>query len=76
MALAFSHVTLGQRVLFGTGQAAANLAAEVERLAARSVMVIAAAAERAVTAPVSRRPCCLKRLPSTCRSRTPSGPGR
>jgi alcohol dehydrogenase class IV len=36
-------------VLFGTGQAAANLAAEVERLAARSVMVIAAAAERAVT---------------------------
>lgn len=48
MVLAFHHVTLGQRVLFGTGQAAANLAAEVERLGARSIMVIAAASEQAV----------------------------
>jgi len=46
--LAFHHVTLGQRVLFGTGQAAANLAAEVERLGARSIMVIAGASEQTV----------------------------
>ncbi|MGW4211197.1 maleylacetate reductase [Lentzea sp. NPDC004789] len=37
------HVTLGQRVLFGTGEAAANLAAEVERLGARRVLLIGSA---------------------------------
>ena len=37
----FEHVTLGQRVRFGTGEAAANLAAEVERLGARRVLLIA-----------------------------------
>lgn len=41
MSLTFDHVTLGQRVLFGTGRAAANLAAEVARLGSRRVMVIA-----------------------------------
>jgi maleylacetate reductase len=41
MSLSFEHVTLGQRVLFGTGAAAANLAAEVARLGAERVMVIA-----------------------------------
>jgi maleylacetate reductase len=41
MSLSFNHVTLGQRVLFGTGAAAANLAAEVARLGAQRVMVIA-----------------------------------
>ena len=41
MALNFEHVTLGQRVRFGHGQAAQNLAAEVERLNAKNVMVIA-----------------------------------
>jgi maleylacetate reductase len=41
MNLTFDHVTLGQRVLFGTGAAAANLAAEVARLGAQRVMVIA-----------------------------------
>jgi maleylacetate reductase len=41
MSLIFDHVTLGQRVLFGTGAAAANLAAEVARLGADRVMVIA-----------------------------------
>jgi maleylacetate reductase len=41
MSLTFDHVTLGQRVLFGTGGAAVNLAAEVVRLGARRVMVIA-----------------------------------
>jgi maleylacetate reductase len=39
--LTFDHETLGQRVLFGTGAAAANLAAEVSRLGAQRVMVIA-----------------------------------
>lgn len=41
MSLSFEHVTLGQRVLFGTRAAAANLAAEVARLGAQRVMVIA-----------------------------------
>lgn len=41
MALTFEHVTLGQRVLFGTGKAAEHLAAEVARLGAERVMVIA-----------------------------------
>lgn len=41
MALDFTHTTLGQRVRFGAGQAAENLAAEVTRLGATSVMVIA-----------------------------------
>ena len=41
MSLTFEHVTLGQRVLFGTGKASANLAAEVARLGAQRVMVIA-----------------------------------
>jgi maleylacetate reductase len=41
MTVEFAHETLGQRVLFGTGAAAANLAAEVSRLGASQVMVIA-----------------------------------
>lgn len=41
MSMKFEHATLGQRVLFGTGGAAANLAAEVARLGARRAMVIA-----------------------------------
>jgi maleylacetate reductase len=36
----FDHVTLGQRVRFGTGTAADDLAAEVERLGARRVLLI------------------------------------
>src|SRR6187397_3109472 len=40
MGLTFEHVTLGQRVLFGTGAAAASLASEVARLGAQRVMVI------------------------------------
>jgi maleylacetate reductase len=54
MNLSFNHVTLAQRVLFGTGAAAANLAAEVARLGAQRVMVIASDREtpfaRTVTA--------------------------
>ena len=41
MSLKFTHTTLGQRVLFGNGQATENLAAEVARLEAKTVMVIA-----------------------------------
>ncbi|MFD4639980.1 maleylacetate reductase [Lentzea sp. NPDC058436] len=36
----FEHVTLGQRVRFGTGTAAGDLAAEVERLGSRRVLLI------------------------------------
>jgi maleylacetate reductase len=42
----FEHVTLGQRVLFGSGKASANLAAEVGRLGASRVMVIASEHEQ------------------------------
>jgi maleylacetate reductase len=48
MSLIFDHTTLGQRVRFGTGHAAVNLAAEVDRLGAERVMVIAAPAEAAL----------------------------
>ena len=41
MILAFDHVTLGQRVLFGAGRAASALAEEVQRLGASRVMLIA-----------------------------------
>ncbi|BAU95541.1 hypothetical protein N24_1279 [Corynebacterium suranareeae] len=40
MSLTFDHETLGQRVLFGSGLAAENLAAEVKRLHAHNVMVV------------------------------------
>lgn len=43
MPLEFSHITLGQRVLFGAGKAADHLAQEVERLGAKRVMLIAGA---------------------------------
>ncbi|ALZ99869.1 maleylacetate reductase [Corynebacterium glutamicum] len=41
MSLQFDHETLGQRVLFGSGEAAQNLAAEISRLDAKNVMVVA-----------------------------------
>jgi maleylacetate reductase len=40
MPLVFAHDTLGQRMLFGTGLAAQNVAAEIERLGAKRVMTI------------------------------------
>ncbi|OZD60996.1 maleylacetate reductase [Rhodococcus sp. 06-1460-1B] len=43
--LEFEHDSLAQRVLFGAGKAASNLAAEATRLGATSVMVIAGPAE-------------------------------
>ncbi|GAA3787142.1 maleylacetate reductase [Streptomyces phyllanthi] len=48
MSLTFENVTLGQRVLFGYGRAARNLSAEVDRLRARRVMVIASSAGAAI----------------------------
>ncbi|MGU3431953.1 maleylacetate reductase [Actinomycetes bacterium M1A6_2h] len=52
--LEFDHDTLAQRVLFGAGKAASNLAAEVERLGVTSVMVIASEAESELAADISR----------------------
>lgn len=46
MPLEFSHTTLGQRVLFGAGQAASHLAEEVQRLNAQRIMLIASASKR------------------------------
>lgn len=51
--LTFEHVTLGQRVRFGTGKAAENLSAEVERRGARRVMVIAGELEAPIAACIS-----------------------
>lgn len=42
MSWEFDHITLGQRVRFGTGKAAENLAAEIARLDAKRVLLIAA----------------------------------
>lgn len=53
MTLTFDHVTLGQRVLFGTGKSAKNLASEVARLGARRVMVIASDRETPVARTVA-----------------------
>lgn len=52
--LEFEHDSLAQRVLFGAGKAASNLAAEVDRLGARSVMVIAGPAEAELASSVCR----------------------
>ncbi|KWR70057.1 maleylacetate reductase [Arthrobacter sp. W1] len=53
MSLEFNHETLGQRVLFGTGAAAANLASEVARLGASKTMVIASEFEEAMAREVA-----------------------
>lgn len=53
MTLIFEHVTLGQRVLFGSGKAAEHLADEVRRLGADRVMVIASEFESAIADNVS-----------------------
>lgn len=41
--LVFDHLSLGQRVVFGTGLAAEHLVQEIQRLGARRVMVITSA---------------------------------
>ncbi|MCI9888414.1 maleylacetate reductase [Micrococcales bacterium 31B] len=53
MGLEFHHETLGQRVLFGSGKAADNVAAEVARLGAKRVMVIASEFEAPIAARVT-----------------------
>jgi maleylacetate reductase len=54
MSLTFEHTTLGQRVLFGTGQAGEHLAAEIARLGARRVMVIASPSQSAVAENITK----------------------
>lgn len=54
MSVTFEHITLAQRVLFGSGRAEANLVAEVRRLDARRVMVIATASARDAAEQVCR----------------------
>ncbi|WP_437023874.1 maleylacetate reductase [Streptomyces sp. enrichment culture] len=49
----FEHENLTQRVVFASGEAAARVRAEVERLGASRVMVIASAAEAGLAAAVS-----------------------
>lgn len=55
MSLEFAHTTLGQRVLFGAGQAAEHVAAEIERLKAERVMVIAAVPEDGIARQVTSK---------------------
>src|SRR5574337_799550 len=55
MSVVFDHVTLGQRVLFGSGRAAEELAGEVDRFGAQRVMVIAAPSEADSAAVVTER---------------------
>ncbi|MHA6800150.1 maleylacetate reductase [Bounagaea algeriensis] len=53
MSTVFEHVTLGQRVRFGSDRAADNLAAEVARLGTERVMVIAAPSAAALVEAVT-----------------------
>ena len=48
MTMSFEHTTLGQRVRFGTGQAAEHLIAELDLLGAARPMIIAGEPERAL----------------------------
>lgn len=54
MSLVFEHTTLAQRILFGSGKAADNLAAEVARIGRGKVMVIASEFEAEIAAAVSQ----------------------
>lgn len=53
MALIFEHDTLAQRVLFGAGKAAENLAGEVSRLGSKRVMLVSATFEAEIAAKVT-----------------------
>ena len=55
MSMTFEHITLGQRVLFGSGTADTNLAAEVQRLRATRVMTIASRSEGHLAEQVCQR---------------------
>lgn len=51
----FTHVTLAQRVLFGSGKAAVNLAAETARVGAQRIMVITSGSHVALARAVTSR---------------------
>lgn len=55
MSTEFDHTTLGQRVLFGAGKAAANLAEEVRRRGSTAVMVIAEGREAELARRITSR---------------------
>lgn len=52
MTLDFTHDTLAQRVLFGAGKAREHIAAELERLETKRVMLIASAREMPLAEPL------------------------
>ncbi|MDP9889099.1 maleylacetate reductase [Pseudarthrobacter enclensis] len=54
MSLEFTHETLGQRVLFGSGKAGQHLAEEIRTMGASKVMLIASEAESAIAESVAR----------------------
>jgi maleylacetate reductase len=53
MTLEFTHETLRQRVVFGTGKATVNVAAEMDRLGTTRPMVIAAPSKRSLAETVA-----------------------
>lgn len=53
MTLAFTHETLRQRILFGTGKATVNVATEMDRLGTTRPMVIAAPSKRSLAETVA-----------------------
>lgn len=53
MTWTFNHVTLGQRVLFGSTKAAENVALEVKRLGPRRIMLIASESEAEIATAVA-----------------------
>lgn len=53
MTLAFTHETLRQRILFGTGKASVNVATEMDRLGTTRPMVIAARSKRSLAETVA-----------------------
>ena len=55
MSLEFTHTTLPQRVLFGSGRGAQHLEAEVQRLSAQRVMVIAGQRELEMARQIAAR---------------------
>ncbi|MFF0973470.1 UNVERIFIED_CONTAM: maleylacetate reductase, partial [Kocuria sp. CPCC 205295] len=55
MSLEFTHTTLPQRVLFGAGRGAQHLEAEVQRLSAQRVMVIAGQRELEMARQIAAR---------------------
>jgi maleylacetate reductase len=55
MGLDFTHETLGQRLLFGSGKAARNVAEEVARQGSRKVMLVATSAESEIVRTATSR---------------------